>query len=81
MAFRKSGFFSRGRDPVGELPTRLARVLQTQVEQRPYTLLALGLGATWLLGPARTLRVVRRLALIGAPIALAAFEERQGSLS
>jgi hypothetical protein len=80
MAMRRSRFFGRRRDAVEELPVRMARAIQQQFSQRPYTLLALGLGATWLLGPARTLRVARRLAVIGAPIALAALEDRQGSL-
>jgi hypothetical protein len=80
MAIFRSRSLARRRDPVQELPTRLVRAFQTQMTQRPYTVLALGLGATWLMGPARTLRVARRLALIGAPIARAALEER-GSLS
>lgn len=39
--------------------------LQSQIREHPFATAAVGIGIAWLLGPARTLRTVARLGVLG----------------
>lgn len=43
----------------------LLESLRSQVREHPFATAALGVGIAWLLGPARTLRTVGRLGMLG----------------
>ena len=43
----------------------LASSLQSRVREHPFATAAVGVGIAWLLGPARTLRTVGRLGVLG----------------